>query len=71
MLPKCIQCHDKTIPKKRRTWSPFCSVKCAANWAENNTMDYHWCPKCGEWGEAEICPDTDELKCRQCETEVY
>jgi len=42
----------------------FCTMRCAANWAIENTSDQvgAWCPTHGRYDgkEWDICPDCDE-----------
>jgi hypothetical protein len=51
----CYYCRYSKRPKRVK-WAPFCSQRCAANYAIENTMDARWCPIDECWIDGE-CPD--------------
>ena len=47
----CLRCRRKLAkPLCACEQQRFCSVKCAAYWAVENTTDRFWCPECG-WSD--------------------
>lgn len=47
-VPRCFNCGVNTGKAARKN-SIFCSDWCGCANAEDNAMDYVWCPRCREW----------------------
>jgi hypothetical protein len=51
--PICLRpgCGEsaKNLSVRIKAGIKFCSLKCAAQWALDNSMDMYWCKKHGRW----------------------
>lgn len=68
--PACLRCHKPAVhPKdyKARGFDAprFCSLRCAADYAVEQSMDWRWCAKHEAWFDL-----TEDGSCNACNMEL-